>query len=82
MEGRLAGRMSTIGIQTMKTTAIRTPAAIAYEAHRAACIAKAQALIARLQTPVENPHWGHAGSLEKVRADLDEVLRFVGDPAR
>lgn len=61
---------------------IRTPAATAYEAHRAACIAKAQALIAQLQTPVENPHWGHAGSLEKVRADLDEVLRFVGDAAR
>ena len=54
-------------------------AAAAYEAHRAACIAKAKALIAALEKPEPQPHWGHAGSLEKVRGDLDEVLRFTTD---
>ena len=56
---------------------MKTTAAAAYEAHRAACIAKAKALLASLETPVAAPHWGHAGSLEKVRADLDETLRFA-----
>ena len=62
----------------MTTAQIRTPAGDAYDAHRAAIIAKAEALIAKMNAPVENPHWGHAGSLEKVRADLDETLRFLG----
>lgn len=62
----------------MKTAA----AAAAYEAHRTACIAKAKALIAALETPVEAPHWGHAGSLEKIRSDLDETLRFATDASR
>lgn len=60
------------------TTEIRTPAAQAYDAHRAAIIAKAEAIIAKMNAPIENPHWGHAGSLQKVRADLDEALRFLG----
>lgn len=59
-------------------TEIQTPAAQAYDAHRAAIIAKAEAIIAKMNAPIENPHWGHAGSLQKVRADLDEALRFLG----
>ena len=43
---------------------------------------EAKALLAALETPVETPHWGHAGSLEKIRSDLDETLRFATDAAQ
>lgn len=48
----------------------------AYETQRDAAIAQARALIASLEAPVESPHWGHVGSLEKVNADLAETSRF------
>ncbi len=61
------------------TTTATTPAAQAYDAHRAAIIAKAQALIAKLQGEhADLQHWGHVGSLEKVRAEMDEINRFMG----
>lgn len=60
-------------------TAQQAPAAkAAHDAHRDAIIAKAEAIIAAMAKQPETPHWGHVGSLEKVRADLDEVIRFLG----
>lgn len=62
----------------MTTTATHA-AAQAYAAHRAAIIAKAEALIANLKGEhADLKNWGDAGSLEKVRADLDETIRFLG----
>lgn len=60
-------------------TAQQAPAAkAAHDAHRDAIIAKAQHIIAAMARQPEQPNWGHVGSLEKVRADLDEVIRFLG----
>lgn len=55
-----------------------TAAEKAYAAQRDQAIAQAQALLARLERPVEHVTWGHAGTLEKVNADLAELIRFAG----
>lgn len=60
------------------TSKTNTEAAAAYEDHRAAIIARSEALIAKLNQPVERVNWSHASSLEKVRADLLEISRFIG----
>ena len=60
-------------------TAQQAPAAkAAHDAHRDAIIAKAQHIIDAMARQPKAPNWSDAGSLEKVRADLDEVIRFLG----
>ena len=62
--------------QTIARNAFAAKAA--HDAHRDAIIAKAQHIIAAMARQPEAPNWSDAGSLEKVRADLDEVIRFLG----
>lgn len=67
--------MSRLATKTAKTA----PAAkAAHDAHRDAIIAKANHIIAAMGRQPDQPNWSDAGSLEKVRADLDEVIRFLG----
>lgn len=60
-------------------TAQQAPAAkAAHDAHRDAIIRKAEAIIAAMGRQTETPNWSDAATLEKVREDLNETLRFLG----
>lgn len=61
------------------TIAKNAPAAkAAHDAHRDAIIRKAEAIIAAMGRQTETPNWSDAATLEKVREDLNETLRFLG----
>lgn len=70
---------TTMTSRLAATIAKNAPAAkAAHDAHRDAIIRKAEAIIAAMAKQPAEPTWSDAASLEKVREDLNETLRFLG----
>lgn len=76
---RAPAETTTMNTRLAATIAKNAPAAkMAHDAHRAAIIRKAEAIIAAMGRQTETPNWSDAATLEKVREDLNETMRFLG----